>query len=199
MKTAVYTAVINPDIQICSVYPPQRQAEIDGCANDGVRLEKYTAWRLLAVSLKQSMGIDIGSLQFSKNSYGKWTADGCFFSISHSGGSVAVAVSDAPVGVDIEMVKRYRVGIEKMILTPAEMKALEGLDRTAAEEYIIEKWSEKESIFKTLGKKGFQPLDIKAADYPTLSRKIEISENKFILSVCSENIKNTEYYLNTKI
>lgn len=199
MKTAVYTAVIDPNTELTDVYPPQRQSEIDRCSNEGVRLEKYTAWKLLEVAVRQSVGLPMETVAFSKNAYGKWSCEDFFFSISHSGGAVAVAVSDKPVGVDIEAVKRYRDGIESKILTRSEGILLGELDTQAAEEYIIRKWSEKESIFKTLDLRGFEPLKIETSLYPVTSRVLEISGKNFILSVCSEDIENIKYFLDTRI
>ena len=198
MKTAVFVTVIDPEAEITEVYPPERQAEIERCSNSRVRMEKYTAWRLLEFALRTMRGTSMESLVFSKDQYGKWSTEECFFSISHSGGAVAVAVSDKPVGVDIEAIKRYREGLERMILTPTEAAVSEtgGVD---ADEYIIKKWSEKESIFKTLDKKGFEPLKIETEEYPVVSRRLEMLGKSFVLAVCSEDIDETEYYLNTRI
>ena len=200
MKTAVYTAVIDPNIPLSEVYPPERQAEIDRCLNENSRLEKYAAWRLLETALCEGLGISsVESVCFSKDIYGKWSCDRCFFSITHSGGVVAVAVSDKPVGVDVEVIKRYREGLEAKILTPAEYTALEGLDRRAAEEYIIRKWSEKESIFKTLDRKGFEPLKIETSEYSVTSEVLDILNKRFVLSVCSKDTEEIMYHFNTQI
>ena len=199
MRTAVYVAIIDRDTELSPVYPPQRQADIDRCSNEGVRLEKYTAWRLLELALRQSLGLDFKSLEFLKNSYGKWNTEGAFFSISHSGGAVAVAVSDKPVGVDIEVVERYREGIEHRILTPSESIACKELDAREAEEYIIRKWSEKESIFKTLDIRAFEPLKIETKEYPVKSQVLDMLGKRFVLSVCSQDIDGIEYHLNTQI
>ena len=72
MKTAVYMAVIDPNTELTDVYPPQRQSEIDRCSNEGVRLEKYTAWKLLEAAVRQSVGLPMETVAFSKNAYGKW-------------------------------------------------------------------------------------------------------------------------------
>jgi len=199
MRTAVYVAVIPENSMLGTVYPPARKAEIDRCSNERVRFEKYYAWKLLELGIIENLGLPMEFVRFTKNEYGKWGADKCFFSISHSEGAVAVAVSDKNIGIDIEAVKRYREGIEQKILTPAEMQVLLGLDGDRAKEYIIRKWSEKESIFKTLDQRGFEPTKIETSWFSVSSQAVELSGKQYILSVCSDELEKINYNLNIKI
>lgn len=70
------------------------------------------------------------------------------FSISHSGKTVACALSDSgPVGVDVETVAQTRDGVAGRFFTPAECRmAKSGLPFD-----FYEIWTKKESFLKMLG------------------------------------------------
>lgn len=71
------------------------------------------------------------------------------FNISHSGQYVACAVHDSPVGVDIQMIARYRPDIAKRVCTPAEIIQIETHDNPNTEFTKI--WTQKEAYLKMLG------------------------------------------------
>ena len=194
--TAVYVAEINDDVDVYDVYPTERQDEIDRCSCDRVRREKYCVWKLLEYALNDAFGLDIRNVNFYKNENGKWLSDKCFFSLSHTDGAVAVAVSDKNVGVDIEAVRRHREGIEQRILTNSERAEKNALTEEEQIEYIIKCWSKKESIFKTLDLRVFEPNKIESSDHPVNTRIIELGAEKYALSVCTEQpIDNARFYI----
>lgn len=192
-KTVVYIAEIPERDEFSPVYPLERQEEIERYSNPKVKREKYFVWKLLEFALSDSFGIDMTELDIKKNENGKWTADKIYFSLSHTGGAVAVAVSNKNVGVDVEAVRRQRAGLEERILTPAELCELAELDGDASAEYVIKRWSQKESIFKTLDRKAFIPTSIAADEFSVRTEKIELSGQTYMLSVCSEYAKNVKF------
>ncbi|MBQ8850026.1 MAG: 4'-phosphopantetheinyl transferase superfamily protein [Clostridia bacterium] len=198
-ETAVYVALIPEDVEPSFVFPPERQAEIDRCSNPRVRQEKYFVWKLLEHALRDHFDIDVTDMSFSKNENGKWVSDTCFFSLSHSDRVAAVAVSQTNVGVDVEAVRRYRDGIEERILSESEKLPLPSMDTAEAEAYIIEKWSQKESIFKTLDKKVFEPTRLNTADHPVRSYFFELSGRRYALSVCAQDADKAKINLNGDI
>ena len=192
-NTAVYTAII-PDRDVTeSVYPPLRQAEIDRCSKEKVKREKYYVWKLLEYAISCEFGEDMKNIRFEKNERGRWLADKLFFSLSHTDKVVAVAVSDSPVGVDIEAVRRHREGLERHILTEGEMAELRGLDADTAWEHIIKRWTQKESIFKLGDRPTFEPTKIETADFSVVTRCMEYKFGKYMLSVCSEDSENLKF------
>ena len=192
-NTAVYTAII-PDRDVTeSVYPPLRQAEIDRCSSERVKREKYYVWRLLEYAISRELGEDMKNIRFEKNERGRWFSDKLFFSLSHTDRIVAVAVSDRPVGVDIEAVRRHREGLERHILTESEMTELRELDDGKAWEYIIKRWTQKESIFKLGDRPAFEPTKIETANFPVVTRCVEYQFGKYMLSVCSEDVENLRF------
>ncbi|MBO5889522.1 MAG: hypothetical protein J6Q58_05220, partial [Clostridia bacterium] len=101
----VYVYAIPKTPNFSSLYPAERQREIESTLNMKVKEEKYYAWKVLEYALDKTFGYKIEDFAFSKTQYGKWETCGVYFSISHSHRVVAVAVSNEPIGVDIELVK----------------------------------------------------------------------------------------------
>ena len=66
-----------------------------------------------------------------------------WFSLSHSGGIALCALSDAPVGVDVELVRPRRANLPAYALSPAEQA---GFDGSWEEFYRL--WTLKESWCK---------------------------------------------------
>lgn len=65
------------------------------------------------------------------------------FSLSHSGGLALCALSDAPVGVDVEIVRPRRAGLPRRLLSAAELARFDG---TWEDFYRV--WTLKESWCK---------------------------------------------------
>ena len=104
-KTVVFAARL-PDTYLYEpIYPPERQAEIEKCSNEKVKREKYFVWKLLEYAIFNTIGEPIENFNFEKNPNRKWVSDRVYFSLSHSDGVVAVALSDREVGVDIERIR----------------------------------------------------------------------------------------------
>ena len=190
-NTAVYTAIIpDRDLTESAVYPPLRQSELDRCSNERVKREKYYVWKLLEIAIFREFGEQIENIRFEKNEKGKWLSDSLCFSLSHTDRVVAVAVSDRPVGVDVEAVRRHREGLETHILTESERIELCGLDTDSSWEYIIKKWTQKESIFKVYKKGGFLPRETDTHEYNAFTKEWELLGEKYYLSVAGERVEN---------
>ncbi len=83
-----------------------------------------------------------------------------YLSISHSASYAAVAVSDQPVGIDIEHTRKISASVAKKILTPDEYLRYTQLQDKAEDqgEYLLEKWTQKEAIAKLDGSGVFTLL-----------------------------------------
>ena len=191
-NTAVFVSCI-PETNIFEpLYPEARQAEIDKCSNEKVQREKYFVWKLLEAAIKQVLGERIENIHFEKRSDGKWVADKLCFSLSHSDRVVAVALSDRSVGVDIEALRQHRDGLERRILTERETAELSEQDARSAWEYIIRRWTLKESIFKAGDKRIFEPTKIETAEYNVKTEVLEFFEKKYILSFCAHDAQSVK-------
>ncbi len=189
----VYVAPVREDIADFSVYPPERQAEIDAVSHPRVKAEKYCVWQLLAYAVRRSLGKDISSLTFKRTGTGKWTCREAFFSLSHSRGLVAVAISHKPVGVDIEARSSLEnLSMYKKILTPEEIDRFEKLPDDGKQMYLVQMWTKKESRFKCSDGDRFMPTHITAED--TVTREIRFRGEIFWLSVSGESVESLRVY-----
>lgn len=74
------------------------------------------------------------------------------FSLSHSGSFAAAAISDSPVGVDIEYIRKEPVHHPEKILHPDEYKIYSKItDLSARNIYFYKCWVSKESFLKEAG------------------------------------------------
>ena len=69
-----------------------------------------------------------------------------FISISHTNGYVAIAIADAPIGIDIESNERNAHAVASAFLLPEEIDRL-AIGNTPAEE-ALRMWTAKEAAFK---------------------------------------------------
>jgi len=143
-------------------------------------------------------------IKLIEQSYGNVTADekgklhaaGVEFNLSHSGHYVAFAVSDRPVGVDIEAVGR-NMDIARRVMTEEEYKdyidTVEDKDR---EDVFIRMWTAKESYMKALGlgfrlaPETFRVLhgyELRSPDETMRIQELSAPE-RYHVSVCSEDV-----------
>ena len=182
----VYTAAIPTDVGVEAVFPSSRSEEIFACGSDKTKKEKYCAWKLLEYALFHAFGKRIEEIAFAKSAQGKWTCDFCHFSLSHSENAVAVALSDSPIGIDIEQIKpvKNREKVAKKILTEKELEEYQRLsiNETQANAFLLEIWTKKESVFKRGGIASFIPNLICAGE-TTQTKKVFLADKEYFLSV----------------
>lgn len=168
------------------IYPPERQAEIDGIGNLQLKSQKFFAWKLLEYALKRSMGLKIDTIKFSKHN-GKWTCADCQFSISHCENVVAVAISRKEIGVDIEAYnpKRFTQNVMRRICTKNEVATLERLDEKKREIALNNMWTVKEAVFKCGNYSNFVPSRIDTSSEIYVTKQLRCENEQYVLSVVS--------------
>ena len=122
------------------------------------------------------------SLEMVRTASGKpvfKNAPGIQFSISHSGGYVACALSGLPIGIDIEDASRDFTGITGHILSEDEFSCYSKLDHAGRNRFICVIWTLKEALGKYRGC-GL------AYDLKTVS--FEICDDEAILSGSGETL-----------
>ena len=201
----VYTALIPSHVRVRGVFPFSRSEEIASCASEKVQKEKFCVWKLLEFAIWQSFGKRMEEISFFKLENGKWACDFCHFSLSHSHNGVAVALSDSPVGVDIEKIApmKNKASVAKKILTETEMEEYRRLAHSPDSEnlFLLEMWTKKESLFKTGEYPKFLPHEIATSTENALTRKVCLGREEYLLSVagkqlfCAEFIENSPYTL----
>lgn len=196
----VYFSKINGGTDIKPVFPPERDREIADCKNEKLKICKYADWVLLDKALSASFHLDISSLEFEKTKHGKWLADKVFFSLSHSGDFVCAAVSNMPVGVDIESEDAFKAkwsdnadklyALAQKVFTRAEFKSAATL--TARD--FIRKWTLKEAIFKRNGKGGYRPRKIESNDKYSAAFRLE-EPNLPTVAVSGEHLSKARFFV----
>ncbi len=187
----VYIALI-PQRKIGEVLPRLRQEQIEGTVHPELKQQRYYAWKLLEYALQHSFGYKMKDVHFSRTERGKWTCEECFFSLSHTQDAVAVAVSEKPVGVDLECTDRsIRPGLAEKILTDEEKQQLPQQNENA---YLLNMWCAKESLFKAGSDPVFCPEKLSADRAKT--QKVHLGEKEYCLAVASDELRSLTIHEN---
>lgn len=190
----VYVGIIPERLKITSVHPKERSKEIKACSNDRVKREKYCAWRLLEYALNRTFGAKIKELELTKDENGRWSTPTHHFSISHTEGLVAVCVSRDAVGVDVEKESDKLLSVVPRLLTDSELLEYEKTEEENRLSYLGTKWTQKESIFKSLNEKSFIPHKIEVKEYETYTKSMEVQGYKYYLSVATKTPERVRLY-----
>lgn len=186
----IYIALIPDDIVISDVYPKLRNDEIAGVKNETVKIEKYCVWRLLSSAVQSSLGRSIETFEFDKLPSGKWVSNSFYFSLSHSSGTVAVIISDKPVGIDIQEVKKANESLAKRIMTDEEFSSFSVQDLNQKDTYFTELWAKKEAIYKYGGHEYFTPSSSDTFNSGAVSFEYTANENKYVIAYKSDSTES---------
>ncbi len=107
------------------------------------------------------------------------------FNLSHCRHAAVCAVSDRPVGVDIEVVRPYNAALARYTMSDDELRQIEAADRRDAA--FIRLWTMKEAVLKLSGK-GLRS-DLKSALSSSADVDFEIIERPgYICTVCRKKV-----------
>ena len=137
---------------------------------------------LAKVAIKKTFGIDIAKQKLVYTEHGKpYLIDypDIHFNISHSAECVVCAVSNNPVGVDVQKIGEYNFDIAKRVCNEKELVQIENSLDKASE--FTKLWTQKEAVLKMYGV-GIASGDIKNCldGHNIQSKRIE----DYWLSVC---------------
>lgn len=166
------------------IFPEKRQEQIESCKNQKVKDEKFYAWKLLELAFLRSFGVHIKDAGIYQSGE-KWTSELYKFSLSHSHGVVAVAVSKSDVGIDVEKIDldRFRLLPENRFLTALEKESVKG---KGDEELAVLKnalWTVKEAAFKQKNGKVFRAENIETSNVSYKTIRIAANKGEYFLSV----------------
>jgi len=125
-------------------------------------------------------------LVWGRNEYGKpllLSPRGIYFNISHAGEWAACAVSDSPVGIDIELVKPVDYQLAERFCSEEEYLFLLGQPEGRRLEHFYRFWTRKESYSKADGRGLSLPLASAAADTGCAYYTMKL--DNYVLSVCA--------------
>ncbi len=114
--------------------------------------------RMVLVGLmRQRWGWDwretVSAIRYSENGKPYFGKMGVDFSISHSGGRIAVGISEqGPIGLDIQTAGEMKTGFARHFLHPAEAGRYAEIDgEEERRDFLTRCWSRKEAVLKCSG------------------------------------------------
>lgn len=134
--------------EVIASLPKERRQKIERLTQEKKRKQSLGAGLLLEEVLT-SYGIDVTTLRIGE--HGKPEVDGLHFNLSHSDNRVACAVSDSPVGCDVEKVRKAPMDVAKRYFSQSEKTYLEQFDGIKYDEAFFRLWTMKESYAKMTG------------------------------------------------
>ena len=133
---------------------------------------RIAADHLCRTAAAEALGLSPAEVKFGKNEHGKPITDGMEFNLSHSGDIAVCAVSDKPVGIDIEALREIRPDAAKRFASAEELEYIGSDPRR-----LFEIWTLKEAYFKCVGT-GIGS-DIKSVTFTVDGGDIRCSEPGF--------------------
>ena len=125
-----------------------RKQRILGMKNEKNRRQCFAAGLLLEKVLKE-YGQDPKNIVIGK--HGKPELEGIYFNLSHSDDMVICAVSDKPVGCDVERLRQAPKGIATRYFSEKEQVYLEQFGGEDYDKEFFRLWTVKESYVKMTG------------------------------------------------
>lgn len=168
--------------------PEWRRKQVLAYKNDMGRRQSLLAYRLLCQGLREEYGI-MEQPTFVYNEHGKPSlalpptggdGEGPHFSLSHCKEGVCCAISDRPVGIDIEAANRK---ISDSVIRYSMNECEQALIRESddPQRTFLRLWTQKEAVLKRLGTGIRDDMRDILSDY---AYTIEVRENeRYILSV----------------
>lgn len=141
------------------------------------------AYLLLKQGLREEYGI-MDNPVFEYNEHGKPSIVGhpeIFFNLSHCKEAVACAISEQPVGIDVESVRSYKERLARYTMNDEEVRDIETSEQP--DTTFIRLWTMKEATMKLVGtgisKDMKSVIDTDRYKYTTVDRQ------RYIYTVCS--------------
>ncbi len=163
IKAAAYNceALQNPFIfdQVYSLISPQRREHVDEAKTLKGKCERLGAAHLLEKLLWEN------HIQrpyvYSTTSQGKpifIQPKNVDFSISHSNFFAVAAISDKPVGIDVERIRPYDKDLVERFFTKYDLEYLESFKKSEVNKKFTEVWTFKEATCKMMDRPLMQVL-----------------------------------------
>ena len=143
------------------------------------------AYQLLKEGLHKEYGITENPL-FEYNEHGKPSIVGhpkIYFNLSHCKEAVVCAISNHPIGVDVESIREFKDSLVNYTMNDDEVREIEASENPASA--FIRLWTMKEATMKLVGT-GISN-DMKTVIDTTKYKYTTIDRQRYIYTVC-ENI-----------
>ena len=131
--------------------PAQRAEKCEGYRHQSDKKACLLSYLFLIEGLRERYGI-AGDPTFIYNEHGKpYLRDtpGIFFNFSHSGNTVACALANFEIGLDIQEIRKLNMGVAHRVCSENELQQLKDSDN--ARRLFCNFWTKKESYAKAMG------------------------------------------------
>lgn len=163
VKAAAYNceALQDPYIfeEVYNLVSPQRREHVDEAKNIKTKCERLGASHLLEKLLWEN------HIQrpyvYSTTSQGKpifIQPKNIYFSLSHSNYVAVCAISDKPVGIDVERIREYDSKLVNRFFTKYDLEFLESQEESKRAKKFTEVWTYKEAVCKMMDRPLMQVL-----------------------------------------
>ena len=131
-----------------------RRKKVDTLKNEKIAGKQIIIGSFLQYCLSPYINVPPSQIEFEYSEQGKpYIKSDINFNMSHSGDYVVLAVSDDPVGVDIERLRHGRLLVAKRFFCEEEYtEILKYSDENEQDKCFLEYWTMKEAYVKYLGK-----------------------------------------------
>lgn len=168
------------DLDYClSLMDFQRKKHIDGFLSERRKalsvVAELTAKKLAA----EFLNLNIEKIELLRAENGKPYIKGnpAYISISHSGDFVAAAVSEKPIGIDIEIIKEKDLDFTKKLFCDSDLEFINSESDSLTAFYKV--WTAKEAYLKAFSKSFKEAKD---TPYKALS-PVHYFENGVIITI----------------
>ena len=142
------------------------------------------AYQLLKQALREGYGITENPV-FEYNEHGKPSIVGhpeIFFNLSHCKEAAICVVSDQPVGVDVESIRKYKESLVNYTMNDEEIGQIKSAENPAVA--FIRLWTMKEATTKLIGT-GISN-DMKTVIDTTKYKYTTVNRQRYIYTVCEK-------------
>ncbi|MNZ68183.1 4'-phosphopantetheinyl transferase sfp [compost metagenome] len=152
----------SPLLELITALPIEKQHRIKRFVHVEDAVRTLSADILSRLLICDQLGIHNREISFTSNQNGKpllQGLDSLHFNNSHSGRWVLTAISDEPVGVDVERIRELDLDLARHCFSEQEYRDLDDLsDDQTKLDYFYDLWTLKESYIKAVGLGLSMPL-----------------------------------------
>ena len=176
---------LSTDLSLYDNIDKNRLEKIKKSSNVLFKKEQLGANLLLNDILENYFFMDTTKIEYIYNEFGKpYIKDSnLYFSLSHSNGVIALAVSKDELGIDIELIKDVKDNLALKVMNEAEYNIYKGLSKNDKISYFYEVWTSKEAYVKKLGTAlTLNPSNINI-DTDVILKNINISNSQYMIAL----------------
>ncbi len=165
--------------------PQRREQALKFKFEQGQRLS-VLAYLLLKKGLREAYGITENPV-FEYGEHGKPSIVGhpeIHFNLSHCKEAVVCAVSDSPVGVDVESIREYHESLVRYTMNDDEVRQIESSEHPDVT--FIRLWTMKEAVLKLIGTGISNDIKNVLVDTPYHLTTVESPSGRYIYTVCED-------------